>query len=225
MPDLRELNPTASGSHRDNETSDFRIPFYTWFIAGALSALLTIGAGVYIYRSSQGGAHTPAAGYMGPQTCAECHAQQATSWAQTKMAKSFDVLRPGQKIKEKQMAGLDPDKDYSHDEFCLPCHTTGYGKVGGFRSIEETPHMAGVTCEACHGAGGMYVHTIMDAQDLTFKTSAARQAGLVYPPTARVCRGCHNEDSPFVSAHYEFNYQERVKKGTHTHFTLKYKHN
>jgi hypothetical protein len=140
------------------------------------------------------------------------------------MAQSFDALRPGVYAEEKRMVGLDPQQDYTEVDGCLVCHTTGYGMVGGFVSMEETPEMAGVTCEACHGPGGMYVETVMDADDPTFRTNEARDAGLVYPPTARVCRKCHNEDSPFIDVGYQFDYAERVARGTHEHFQLKYDH-
>lgn len=122
------------------------------------------------------------------------------------------------------MAGLDPYKDYTQEQFCLPCHTTGFGLIGGFVSIEKTPDMAGVTCEACHGPGGAYAGTTMNTDDPTFKTTEARKAGLIYPPTARVCRKCHNEDSPFIDMKYIFNLKERIKKGTHEHFQLQYDH-
>ena len=70
----------------------------------------------------------------------------------------------------------------------------------------------------------MYVDTVMDAQDPMFETKAAREMGLIYPPTARVCRKCHNEDSPFVKVDYKFDYAERVVQGTHQHYPLKYEH-
>lgn len=122
------------------------------------------------------------------------------------------------------MVGLDPDMDYTQDKACLPCHTTGYGLVGGFVSIEKTPEMAGVGCEACHGHGASYVKTVMNPKNPAFKTSDARTAGLVYPPNENVCRECHNAHSPFISMDYKFYFDERVKLGTHEHFHLKYEH-
>jgi hypothetical protein len=140
------------------------------------------------------------------------------------MAKSFEALKPGVYAREKELVGLDPAADYTDVEECLRCHTTGYGMVGGFVSMEQTPEMAGVTCEACHGPGGRYVNTVMDADDPTFSTRQARSAGLVYPPTAQICRKCHNDDSPFVGVGYEFEYAQRVARGTHEHYQLKYDH-
>jgi len=137
---------------------------------------------------------------------------------------TFEVLRPGEKVKEKEMAGLDPDYDYTSDEECLPCHTTGYGLEGGFVSFEKTPNMAGVTCEACHGPGGSYVERLMGTRDHNFTTKEARDADMIYPPTAWVCLRCHNEDSPFVGMDYKFDFSERVEQGTHAHFQLKYDH-
>jgi hypothetical protein len=177
-----------------------------------------------ILLSGPGYRHGSEIGFVGPQTCMECHREQGESWAETKMAKSFDALRPGVYAKEKESVGLDPEADYTRVEGCLICHTTGYGLVGGFTSIEDTPELAGVTCEACHGAGGMYVELVMDNDDPTFAAKDARDAGLIYPPTARVCRKCHNEDSPFIGIDYQFDYSKRVASGTHAHYQLKYDH-
>ena len=201
---------------------DSRVMLVVFMIS---TAFMVVAVGSIIYFSSERYRHSGLQGYVGPDRCSECHEEQAAAWVETRMARSFEALRRGACIKEKELAGLDPDTDYTHDEECLPCHTTGYGKVGGFVSIEETPEMAGVTCEACHGAGGRYVGTVMDTDEPTFDTRDAQEAGLIYPPTARVCRQCHNEDSPFVDLAYVFDYDERVSSGTHHHFALKYEHN
>ena len=140
------------------------------------------------------------------------------------MAQTFEVLRPGAKRKEKELADLDPEMDYTPEEECLPCHTTGYGLVGGFTSIEETPEHAGVGCEACHGAGGRYVNTVMSPDRPNFTTAEAAALGLVYPPTETVCRKCHNKNSPFIDMGYSFDFSERVKSGTHEHYELEYEH-
>ena len=213
----------------DNEKKDLsetkapclQISENTWPVIVIL-VMLVIGA--LIYYSFGRHEHLSKGQFVGPGKCKQCHEEQYASWKKTRMANSFNVLKAGMKAQEKQMAGLDPDKDYRHDETCLPCHTTGYGLVGGFVSIEKTPEMAGVSCEACHGHGGSYVNSVMSPKDPTFQTSAARTAGLVYPPTENVCRVCHNERSPYVGMDYKFYYDERVKLGTHEHFHLKYEH-
>jgi len=186
--------------------------------------VVLLGIGVFLYVTMGKYDHTSQGQFVGPGKCKECHKEQYASWKKTRMANSFHVLRAGEKVQEKRIAGLDPDKDYTQDETCLPCHTTGYGLVGGFVSIEKTPDMAGVTCEACHGHGGAYVNTVMDPKNPTFKTSAARNAGLNYPPTENVCRECHNARSPFVGRDYKFYFNERVKLGTHEHYHLNYEH-
>ena len=62
----------------------------------------------------------------------------------------------------------------------------------------------------------------MSVDDPSFDLKKAQDAGLIYPPTAEVCKKCHNDKSPFVGADYEFEFAERVKRGTHQHFQLKY---
>ncbi|HLA28450.1 MAG TPA: cytochrome c family protein [Syntrophales bacterium] len=194
---------------------------YAWLIS-FVGLLLVFGVIIFFYFSRY--KHVSEGKFVGPGKCGECHKKQYESWKKTKMANSFKVLQAGQKSKEKELAGLDPERDYTRDVTCIPCHTTGYGLVGGFVSIEKTPEMAGVTCEACHGHGGTFIGTVMDLKNPTFKTSDARKAGLVYPPTENVCRMCHNSHSPFVGMDYKFDFKERVQLGTHEHFRLKYEH-
>jgi hypothetical protein len=217
------MTSEESRENRDSGSNEkvFQLPGYAWPSALAVGFIFAVA---FFWMSARGHEHTSQGRFVGPGTCKECHQEQYDSWEKTRMANTFAVLLPGEKVEEKQMVGLDPNTDYSREEVCLPCHTTGYGSVGGFSSIEETPHMAGVSCEACHGHGGTYASTVMDPEDPAFRSSEARAAGLVYPPTQVVCQGCHNASSPFVGMDYQFDFDERVERGTHEHFQLKYEH-
>lgn len=141
------------------------------------------------------------------------------------MSTSFENLKPGVKTEEKIKAGLDPDIDYTHDTGCLKCHTTGYGKTGGFKSIEETPKLANVQCEECHGPGSEY-RKIMK-KNKKYSLAEVMAAGLVVPSKdVSGCIKCHCIDNPFnekIDNKYKFMLKERLEK-THKHFPLKNKH-
>ena len=138
---------------------------------------------------------TNGAEYVGVKNCKICHIQQNKSWQKTGMATSFESLKPGIKAEEKKKAGIDPDKDYTADPNCLKCHTTGYGKPGGFISLAETPKLINVQCEVCHGAGSDFRRIMKDKK---FKLSDAKAAGLIVPnEKENTCMECHGGDSPF----------------------------
>ncbi len=161
--------------------------------------------------------------YVGAKKCKKCHGDVYKSWKKTALAKSFEALKPGVKAAEKTKAGLDPEKDYTTDEKCLGCHTTGYGKPGGYAIGSKTAaKFEGVQCEACHGPGSNY-NPIMDdvkKQKRKYKTSEMEAAGLVLPTKAN-CETCHSKESPFFTG--EFNFEEMKKKGTHEHKPLEYR--
>lgn len=196
-------------------------PPYGWMTMGLIGLGLAALAPFLARHSFE---HVAQDRYLGPGQCKECHPRQFESWATTRMAASFSVLRPGEKAQEKRSVGLDPSVDYTHNEACLPCHSTGYGRPGGFVSVEATPEMAGVTCESCHGPGGAYAGTVMAPGNSGFLSADARKAGLVYPPAEPVCRICHNSKSPFAPTDGKFDFAARVRIGTHQHFKLKYGH-
>lgn len=165
--------------------------------------------------------------YVGGAKCKACHMKQYKAWGKTKMATSFENLKPGVKAAEKTNAKIDPNKDYTTDPKCLKCHTTGYGKPGGFKSFAETPNMINVQCEACHGPGSEFTQIMKKNKE--FKLDEVKAVGYVFPrdPEAeKECLECHGADSPFnekVDPKYKFVFKDRLKT-THEHFELKYKH-
>lgn len=166
--------------------------------------------------------------YLGAKKCRTCHLPEYNSWRKTLMAQAFELLKPGVRPEAKEAAGLDPNADYTSDAGCLSCHTTGYGEPSGFKDIKSTPDLAGVACEACHGPGSGYaVDELMSLKNKNHSFESVIAAGLVYPVPESVCLRCHNDDSPHnpsVDPKYAFDYADRVNKGTHKHFKLKYKH-
>ena len=77
--------------------------------------------------------------FIGAKKCSACHFDQYLKWRKTAHAKSFDLL---------------PAK-YQSDEKCLKCHTTGFGKPGGFKTAAGKD-MQGTGCEDCHGPGSKH---------------------------------------------------------------------
>ena len=96
------------------------------------------------------------------------------------MAKAFEQLKPGMAAEAKKKAGLDASKDYTQDATCLPCHTTGHGKPGGFTDLATTPDLSGVGCEMCHGAGGTYTQShYMTLNNKEYKKADLVAVGLI----------------------------------------------
>jgi hypothetical protein len=162
--------------------------------------------------------------YVSDKKCKMCHMKQYKSWQKTGMANSFESLKPGVKSEEKKKAGIDPDKDYTADPNCLKCHTTGYGKPGGFTSLAETPKLVNVQCEGCHGPGAAFWKIMRDSK---FKLADAKAAGLIIPnEEINNCMDCHGGDNPFnekIDPKYKFDIKDRLER-THEHFPRKYEH-
>jgi hypothetical protein len=86
------------------------------------------------------------AAYVGAEACSSCHEGQYASFME-KSAKAHSW-----KSLEKMLPKLTEDEKKE----CYACHTTGYGKPGGFLSLEQTPEKANLSCEACHGPGSLH---------------------------------------------------------------------
>ncbi len=125
--------------------------------------------------------------YVGSDVCAECHEKEYENFSTfSKKAHSFDSL-------------LRLKKGLTEAEFksCFECHTTGYGKPGGFRSIEETPELSNLGCESCHGPGSLHQES-EDPEEIIKKVSIEH------------CVDCHNQER--VAA---FDFKPLVHGGAH----------
>jgi nitrate/TMAO reductase-like tetraheme cytochrome c subunit len=118
--------------------------------------------------------------FTGSQACMSCHASAYGAWTQSRHPHAFEDI-------QKKNKSFDPD--------CLVCHATGFKYKGGYKSLEFTPRLAEVGCEACHGMGSLHI------KDPTLHR--------MKNPGQETCVTCHDfENSP----HFEFNsYWEKIK--------------
>ena len=149
----------------------------------------------------------PPAPYVGDQTCRQCHAEEYRLWLGTRHARSFVTLQTRMAMMMSPDSTEAPSPTQSL--ICLACHGPGASAPDSLRTctfrFEE-----GVSCEACHGAGGAYAReAIMHDR----KCSAA--SGLVMPSEEH-CLECHTtpaNHNPVVDG--PFRYREWLNKIRH----------
>jgi hypothetical protein len=113
-------------------------------LAGAIAvaAVLSIIGVSLLVDIYSGTARAADRTYVPGKKCKTCHIKTFKAQAETPHAKSYENLTD---------AGEATNPD------CLPCHTTGYGKPGGFVDVESTEDLAGTTCQGCHGPGSAHI--------------------------------------------------------------------
>ena len=125
--------------------------------------------------------------YVGSEQCKRCHNKEYDSFTQyAKKSRSFESI-------ERVKKGLSEAEIVK----CYFCHTTGYGRPGGFVSIEKTPHLKNAGCEVCHGPGERHSKT---KSRLDIKRSM----------TMEDCEICHTNER--VKA---FRYKPLIRGGAH----------
>ncbi len=109
--------------------------------------------------------------YVGTESCKFCHQKQYENFTKySRMSHSFvAVEKMKNKITPEELKG------------CYECHTTGYGKKGGFVSVDKTPHLKHTGCEVCHGPGKRHVET-------------KKREHIIGKLTTKTCEPCHTEE-------------------------------
>jgi hypothetical protein len=134
-------------------------------VACVLGALGVVAGGFIAYA----GGPPDNAKYVGSNKCMACHAAQHKTWQRTKHAKAFALLQ-GDEVKNAD---------------CVKCHVTGFGKPGGFTSVEATPALENVGCEVCHGPGNAHMEAALNAPE-----SGTWDKKIIKTPQS--CTQCHN---------------------------------
>ena len=138
-------------------------------------AVLAIGFSLVVGRRGAE-AETSDATYVPGSKCKTCHIKTFKAQAETPHARSLENLTD---------AGEETNPE------CLPCHTTGYGKTGGFVDAASTSDLAGTTCQACHGPGSAHIEKGLSKEERRQKIEKT-------PKDA--CTKCHktHEDHPDI---------------------------
>ncbi len=123
--------------------------------------------------------------------CKMCHRYEYFLWKKSKHFHSFhESLRKANKT-------FDPE--------CLKCHTSGFKQDGGFMSVNITPRLVDVQCEACHGPGIEHIFAIMRGN----VAEKSRQHKTYEKLTENSCLKCHTKSN---SPEYKFGaYWEKIK--------------
>jgi peroxiredoxin len=136
------------------------------------------------------------AAYVGSAACQSCHAAEHATWSKSAHASALASLR-----KEGKAENAD----------CLKCHTTGFGRTGGFPAggkPDAHPGLAQVGCESCHGPGGEHV-----------KEGAPRTGNIVSLGDKcdscvilQICGSCHDEKN---DPGFEFAVEKKIAAQKH----------
>lgn len=114
--------------------------------------------------------------YIGTKQCSACHFDQFMTYRETKHSKAFEIL---------------PAK-YKKDASCLECHTTGFGKPGGYKD-ETSVGLEGTACEACHGPGSKHAEIAKEYANkkLSDEESAYVKSSIYKITPGNACVKCH----------------------------------
>lgn len=124
------------------------------------------------------------AAYAGNIICGTCHQAAFLHWKTTGHATAYETL---------------VRVEHQYDPECISCHVTGLYYTTGFESIENTPLLKGVGCEACHGPGSLH-------KEQAIKGLKAEGYG---KSTAGTCQTCHDlEHGP--DFHFEGFWQKII---------------
>ncbi len=126
--------------------------------------------------------------FVGSQSCESCHEPSYRIWRRTPHARAFQTL-----------VDLDPPRQF--DPECISCHVVGWHPTqyfpyeGGYKSLEETPHLIDVGCESCHGPGGNHNRAELHGTD--DEKERYRKLMIITKEESRdgQCASCHDLDN------------------------------
>jgi len=131
-----------------------------------LGGIVMLGVAGMVVAQEKAAETAPAAEaqYIGADKCKMCHSKQYATWQKMKHSTAIEAL----------------SAEEQKNAECIKCHVTGYQKPGGYESMEKTPKMVNVQCEACHGAGSNHMKAPMAEKKKTINGKGVD------------CRECHS---------------------------------
>jgi hypothetical protein len=137
-----------------------------------------------------------AAETVGSEACQSCHQAEFATWESSPHGHSVQSLER---------------VDKSAEAACLACHTTAFGRSGGFPEkalVEDHPDLARVGCESCHGAGGDHIGETAKRVGTILSLGDKCDSCVIL----KVCGACHDEAN---DPGFQFKVEERIEAQRH----------
>jgi peroxiredoxin len=134
--------------------------------------------------------------YVGSNACQSCHQAEFKTWAASPHGHAI--------------ASLEKQGEAANTE-CLVCHTTGFGKPGGFPSdavVANQPDLARVGCESCHGPGSEHVGESAERIGTILSLGDKCDSCVIL----KVCGTCHDDAN---DPGFQFKVEERIDAQRH----------
>jgi peroxiredoxin len=136
------------------------------------------------------------ADHVGSNACRSCHEAEFKTW---------EASPHGHAVASLEKQGQASTKE------CLECHTTAYGKQGGFPAeapIAAHPDLARVGCESCHGPGSEHIGESAKRIGTILSLGDKCDSCVIL----KVCGDCHDDAN---DPGFEFKVEERIDAQRH----------
>ncbi|MFK7898301.1 MAG: multiheme c-type cytochrome [Myxococcota bacterium] len=136
------------------------------------------------------------ADYVGSDACQSCHEAEFKVWEESPHGHAVETLAKEGKAGEAE---------------CLACHTTAYGKTGGFpkgAAFGDHPDLARVGCESCHGAGGDHIGENAKRVGTIISLGDKCDSCVIL----KICGSCHDDAN---DPGFQFKVEERIDAQRH----------
>jgi peroxiredoxin len=136
------------------------------------------------------------ADYVGSDACQSCHEAEFATW---------EAGPHGHAVETLESAGKAENAD------CLECHTTAYGKTGGFApkvAVASQPDLARVGCESCHGPGGEHIGETAKRFGTILSLGDKCDSCVIL----KICGSCHDDAN---DPGFQFKVEERIETQRH----------
>jgi peroxiredoxin len=133
---------------------------------------------------------------VGSEACQSCHPAEYATWSKSAHAHAVASLEK---------------KGKAEDADCLRCHTTGFGRPGGFPADAGPaahPDLARVGCESCHGPGGD--HVAQGSKKIGSIVSLGDKCDSCV--ILQICGSCHDDEN---DPGFRFRVKARIEKQRH----------
>jgi len=133
---------------------------------------------------------------VGSDVCQSCHPGEFETWLKSGHAHAGTTLLTAEN---------------GFDASCLKCHTTGFGREGGFPSdslLEDQLDLGRVGCESCHGPSGDHIGE--ESPRIGTSVSLADKCNSCV--ILQICGSCHDEAN---DPGFEFAVLAKIEKQRH----------